>query len=88
MKKTVILLVALVILVCFGKGHVYASLIGDTVIISHQVLPTYPEFDGPYSVLVLAGDADRIKLTPYQDRTKAYGVDVEANSIFIDFTVI
>jgi len=41
--------------------------------------------DGPYFVTVAAGTGDRLLLSPFPDLHKAYGVDVENDSVRIDF---
>ena len=62
-------------------------MIGDEVSLSHRFPTTAVGdiFDGPYHVTVAAGTGDRTPLTASLDGLDDYGVDLEADTIRIDF---
>lgn len=82
--QRVMWLVMIVILLGTG-GTAWAALIGDTVTLTHRLPDQNTVFDGPYTVTVAAGNADRVLLDPFVAVQKGYGVDIEASSLTIDF---
>ncbi len=75
------------ILSLMTSSIVGATLINDTVQLSHEVSNTTPPTtsDGPFSVFVEAGTGDATNLTASLDDIDDYSVNVEASSIIITF---
>jgi PEP-CTERM motif len=72
-----------------GAGPVHATLVGDTVTVGHYSPDTTSPPSGatpPDSFMVVAGSADLY--TFYHSYPYGYQVNVEANSIFVDFNYL
>jgi hypothetical protein len=80
--KQVSILVAFVGMVLSASGQDFT---GQRVTIGHYLPNDKTVFDGPYPVTVVSGTIDRQLITPFADRHKGYGVNVESDRVIIDF---
>lgn len=89
----VVLLATLLLVLAWG-APAGATLVGDTVTISHYVPTQTALFYGPLSVTVAAGTADRVILDPFNLETvrslslptpRGYGVNLDAGTLTVDF---
>ena len=77
---------SLVLLLGFGRRVVYATFIGDTILIEHHccTIP-FGEIWDSHTVLVEAGNTDCTLVTAHTDHNPTYSVDVEASSFLVEF---
>jgi hypothetical protein len=85
---------AAVLLVLAAGTPAGATLVGDTVTISHFVPTQTALYYGPFSVTVSAGAADRVILDPFNletarslslPTTRGYSVDLDAGKLTVGF---